>query len=114
MKKDDCIFCKIVAGEIPSQKIYEDEVCYAFRDIAPMAPEHALVIPKHHVDSLKEEKDEAVLGHLLAVCAKVAQTIGVDGDGYRVATNIGENGAQSVRHLHLHVLGGRKLSEKMC
>ncbi|MDR2514286.1 MAG: histidine triad nucleotide-binding protein [Christensenellaceae bacterium] len=109
----DCIFCKIAAGEIPSKLIYEDELCLAFHDISPMAKVHALVIPKAHHDSLQKAADDpALLGHLLRVCAIVAETLGL-ADGYRVVTNVGENGGQTVAHLHFHVLGGEKLSEKL-
>ncbi|MDR3085620.1 MAG: histidine triad nucleotide-binding protein [Christensenellaceae bacterium] len=109
----DCIFCKIAAGEIPSKFIYEDELCLAFHDISPMAKAHALVIPKAHHDSLQRASgDAALLGHLLRVCAVVAETLGL-ADGYRVVTNVGENGGQTVRHLHFHVLGGEKLSANL-
>ncbi len=110
---DDCIFCRIANGQIPTDFVYEDEVCAAFRDIAPQAKAHVLVVPKQHVASLAQAaKDEKLLGHLMNVCAIVAETLGL-ADGYRVATNVGENGRQSVKHLHLHVLGGELLSEKM-
>ena len=110
---EDCIFCKIIEGAVPSKVVYEDEVCKAFRDGAPQAPVHVLVVPKRHVESLaKAADDEALLGHLMRACALVAESLGL-ADGYRVVTNVGENGCQSVRHLHLHVLGGQRLSEKM-
>jgi histidine triad (HIT) family protein len=110
----DCLFCRIVSGEIPSTIVYQDEDCLAFRDINPQAPTHVLVIPRAHFSSLNEAaSDPALLGRLLAVCAKVAKMEGIDGDGYRVVTNIGINGAQSVRHLHFHVLGGKKMAEEM-
>ena len=110
----DCLFCKILAGEIPSNKVYEDEQCYAFRDIAPQAKTHVLVIPKRHIDSLAAagQEEKPLLGHMMLACAKIAAQEGLD-DGFRVVTNIGQNGRQSVKHLHLHVLGGELLSEKM-
>lgn len=110
----DCIFCKIIAGEIPSSKVYEDEFVLAFRDIAPQAPVHILVIPKVHVSSLAEVTDEAqgAVSHLLSVIPKIAKAEGLS-DGYRVVTNVGDHGCQSVKHLHFHILGGKKLSEQM-
>ncbi len=110
----DCIFCKIVAGDIPSSKVYEDETVLAFRDIAPQAPVHILVIPKAHVSSLDTVTKESVgaVSHLLSVIPEIARKEGLK-DGYRVVTNIGENGCQSVKHLHFHILGGKKLTENM-
>lgn len=111
---EDCIFCKIVDGEIPSTKVYEDECCYAFLDIAPQAKVHALVIPRAHSTSLEDVKeDEALLGHLMQVCAKVASALGMEKDGYRVVTNIGKHGRQTVFHLHIHVIGGEELTLSM-
>ena len=100
----DCLFCKIIAGEIPSTIVYEDADCIAIRDINPQAPTHVLVIPR---------ADPALVGRLMRACTEVAKREGVSEDGYRVVTNIGVNGAQSVQHLHLHVLGGVKLTERM-
>ena len=110
--RDDCIFCKIVAGEIPAEKVYEDELSLAFRDINPQAPTHALVIPRAHVASLNEagEEDEATLGHLLRVAARVAAEEGHGESGYRAVTNTGAGAGQSVFHIHVHVLGGRALT----
>jgi histidine triad (HIT) family protein len=107
----DTIFGKIVRGEIPADLVYEDEQALAFRDVAPQAPSHILVIPRKPIESLAHASDEdaALLGHLMRVCARVAQAEGLAEDGYRVVTNIGEHGGQSVLHLHLHVLGGRSL-----
>ena len=106
---NDCLFCKIIAGEIPSTKVYEDELCYAFYDIAPMAPKHFLVVPKKHLSSASEitEKDSAVVGHIFAVIAKLTKEL--DFDGFRVVTNCGEIAGQTVQHLHFHVLGGKPL-----
>lgn len=106
---DDCLFCKIANGEIESDILYEDEQCVAFRDIAPAAPVHILMIPKRHMASLKEADDEGLTGHLIHVAAKMAQDQGVADDGYRIVINTGENGGQTVSHLHVHLLGGRSL-----
>ena len=110
----DCLFCKIIAGDIPSNKVYEDEWCYAFFDIAPQAPTHVLVIPKLHVPSTDgiNAENSVYVAKIFEVIPKIAQSLGL-GDGYRVITNCGENGCQSVKHLHFHVLGGKKLSENM-
>ena len=110
----DCLFCKILKGEIPSKKAYENESVYAFYDIAPQAPTHILVIPKEHVasaDCITEENAELVSAVFTAI-PKIAEAAGL-GDGYRVITNVGENGCQSVKHLHFHILGGAKLPEQM-
>jgi histidine triad (HIT) family protein len=101
----NCIFCKIVAGEIPSKKLYEDELTYAFADIDPKAPTHALVVPRKHVSSL-DTADEALLGHLLSVVKHLAAELP---QGYRVVINTGPDGGQTVDHLHLHLLGGRPM-----
>ena len=110
----NCLFCAIINGDIPSKKVYEDEKCYAFHDIAPQAAVHFLVVPKEHIASVDEVNDEnsALVAHIFTVIPKIARELGLDG-GYRVVTNIGENGCQSVKHLHFHVLGGEKLSDKM-
>jgi histidine triad (HIT) family protein len=112
MAGDDCIFCKIVAGAIPAAKIFEDERAVAFRDINPQAPTHALVIPRAHVASLAEagEADEALLGHLLLVAARVARDEGLAESGYRTVINTGAGAGQTVFHIHVHLLGGRRLT----
>ena len=106
----DCLFCKIAAGEIPSTKLYEDELCFAFYDIAPQAPVHFLVIPKAHVGSVAEVNadNSAVVAHIFEVIPKIVAAEGVT-NGYRVLTNVGEDGGQSVKHLHFHIIGGTKL-----
>lgn len=106
----DCIFCKIAAGEIPSKKVYEDDLCYAFYDLDPQAPTHFLVIPKLHIASAIEINDEncSVVGHIYAVIAKVAKELGFD--SYRIVTNCGEQAGQTVFHLHFHVLSGRDMT----
>lgn len=106
----DCLFCKIIKGEIPSTKVYEDERILAFRDINPMAPTHILVIPKEHIGGVDEvtEENSAVVAYIFAKIAEIAKNEGLSG-GYRVVSNVGENGGQTVRHLHFHILGGKKL-----
>ena len=107
---NDCLFCKIIAGEIPSQKVYEDEQCYAFYDISPLAPTHFLVVPKIHFASAAEvtEENAAVVGHIYLVIAQLAKELGFQ-DGYRVVTNVGERAGQTVHHIHFHVLAGKQL-----
>jgi histidine triad (HIT) family protein len=111
---ENCLFCKILRGEIPSARVYEDENVYAFRDINPQAPVHVLVIPKTHVASADEITTEnaGLVAAVFAAIPKIAASEGL-GNGYRVITNIGEDGAQSVKHLHFHLLGGKKLPENM-
>ena len=111
---ENCLFCKILRGEIPSARVYEDENVYAFRDINPQAPVHVLVIPKTHVASADEitADNAALVAAVFAAIPKIAAAEGL-GNGYRVITNIGEDGCQSVKHLHFHLLGGTKLSENM-
>ena len=108
--KNDCLFCAIAAGEIPSNRVYEDELCYAFYDIAPQAPTHFLVIPKSHIGSVAEISGEnsAVVAHIFEVIAKVSRELGLE--SYRVVSNIGEQAGQSVHHLHFHVLSGRDIT----
>ena len=111
----DCLFCKIIAGEIPSAKVYEDEDTYAFRDINPQAPTHALVVSKKHIPDVAhhEELTDHELAACLRTCAKVAEMEGLTRDGYRIVNNCGENACQTVKHMHYHVLGGEKLAERM-
>lgn len=104
-----CLFCRIVSGDIPSSRVGENAHAVAFADIDPKAPVHLLVIPKRHVRSLHEAGDPEELAALLALAAQVAEDAGVADTGYRVVTNIGEDGGQSVSHLHFHVLGGRAM-----
>ena len=108
----DCIFCKIIAGEIPSTKVYEDEKVMAFRDVNPQAPVHVLIVPKKHMANVLE-CDAETAAALTAAIAKVATIEGVEQDGFRVLSNCGKNGCQSVNHLHIHLLGGKQLSERM-
>ncbi len=110
----DCLFCKIVKGDIPSTKVYEDESVFAFRDIAPQAKTHILVIPKEHIASVAEinEKNSAVVSHIFEVIAHIAKEEGLVG-GYRVVSNCGDDAGQTVHHLHFHILGGEKLSVEM-
>ena len=110
----DCLFCKIIKGEIPSKKIYEDEYCYSFADINPQAPHHYLVVPKNHIPSADavSAENSSVIAHIFEIIPKIAKLTGIE-NGYRVITNVGEDGCQSVKHLHFHILGGKKLSENM-
>lgn len=111
----DCIFCKIISGEIPSTKVYEDENVLAFRDINPMAPKHVVIIPKRHVQSLNalDSLSDAEQLALLRACRRVAELEGITESGYRVVSNCGPDADQSVQHLHFHVLGGGKLSARL-
>ena len=112
MTEADCLFCKIAAGTIPSEKVYEDDHALAFRDLKPQAPTHVLVIPKEHLDSLNDasQSDQALLGHLLRLVPKIANQLGIAESGFRTVINTGGDGGQSVDHLHLHLLGGRPLT----
>lgn len=112
---EDCLFCKIIRGEIPSEKVYEDEEILAFKDIDPAAPIHILVIPKKHIASLAhmEDGDEVIVGKIYAVINKIAEEQGIKAEGFRVIVNCGENGGQEVMHLHFHLLAGKKLGEKI-
>ena len=113
---EDCLFCKIIKGEIPSTKVYEDEEILAFNDINPAAPIHILVIPKKHITSLAhmEKEDEALVGRIYSVINKIAKQEGVDEKGFRVVVNCKEDGGQEVPHLHFHIIGGKKLGVKIC
>ncbi len=110
----DCIFCKIIAGDIPSAKVYEDELVYAFRDINPQAPTHILVIPKAHIASVNHItcENSAVVSHIFEVIPRIAAEEGLTG-GYRVVSNCGSDAGQTVHHLHFHILGGKTLSLEM-
>ena len=110
----DCLFCKIIKGEIPSTKVYEDDLCYAFRDIAPMAPTHILVVPKTHIPSVDgiTAENSAVVAHIFEVIPQLAKAEGLK-DGYRVVSNCGDHAGQTVKHLHFHILGGKQLSLTM-
>lgn len=109
---ENCIFCKIVRGEIPSEALYEDERCYAFHDIEPQAPVHVLIVPREHIARVAETEptDEALLGHLLWVGAQIARRERIADGGYRLVINNGVHGGQAVEHLHVHLLGGRQMN----
>ncbi len=111
----DCLFCKIIKGEISANKVYEDEEILAFHDIEPAAPIHILVIPKKHITSLAhmEKEDEAIIGKIYGVINKIAEDKGFKEEGYRVVVNCGKNGGQTVMHLHFHILAGRQFGEKI-
>ena len=108
----DCIFCKIVNGDIPSNKVYEDDTVLAFHDIAPQMPVHVIVIPKMHIASAAEvnEDNSSVIGHIFEVIPKIAKDLGLD-NGFRIINNYGKDGGQTVGHIHFHILGGKTLSE---
>lgn len=110
----DCLFCAIIKGDIPSNKVYEDEFCYAFLDIAPQAPVHCLVVPKAHIASADEinAANAGAVTKIFEAIPTIAKKLRLE-DGYRIISNVGENGCQSVKHLHFHILGGKKLSENM-
>lgn len=106
---DNCLFCRIIGGEIPSSKVFEDEVCFAFNDISPQAPAHVLIVPREHFSSLDTAAagHRETLGHLLLTAAAIARSKGFSDDGYRVVINTNGDGGQTVFHLHVHLLGGR-------
>lgn len=111
----DCLFCKIINGDIPSKKVYEDDNVYAFYDINPNAPVHVLVVPKKHIESLDAVNGDNIgdVSHVLQAIPKIAEMLGLK-NGYRVVSNIGFDGGQTVKHLHFHILGGTKLPDKVC
>ena len=110
----NCLFCKIIAGEIPSAKVYEDELCFAFRDINPQAPTHILVVPKAHIESMNgiSAENSAVVAHIFEVIPKIAEAENL-ANGYRVVSNCGPDAGQTVFHLHFHILGGKTLALEM-
>lgn len=105
---NDCIFCKIIKGDIPSTKVYEDQLVYAFRDIQPAAPQHILIVPKEHICCANklDEQHESLVGHIILTAAKLAKDLGFADSGYRIINNCGENAGQTVFHLHFHLLAG--------
>lgn len=111
---ENCLFCRIIAGDIPSTKVYEDDLCFAFKDINPQAPVHVLVIPKAHIESaaVVDGSNSVLVAHIFEVIPKIARELGLDG-GFRVVSNAGDDGCQSVHHLHFHILGGAHLSETL-
>lgn len=108
---DDCLFCKIIKGEIPSAKVYEDDKVLAFKDIEPQAPVHVLIIPKEHIKSAAQITEEncAIVGYIFSVAAKIAKEAGLE-DGYRIVNNCGDSAGQTVKHLHFHLMGGRQFT----
>ena len=110
MRKDDCLFCKIVSGEIPCTKVYEDDGVLAFEDVNPQMPAHTLIVPKNHYDNLAEEIPNDELGQLFAAVKKVAEAKGVSESGFRIIVNNGEDAQQVIRHVHVHVLGGASMN----
>ena len=109
----DCIFCKIAAGEIPSQLVYEDQSVVAFKDLAPKAPVHVLIVPKKHIKSIAQfqDEDKELAAHIFVdIVPKLAAQLGIADNGFRVVINTGDDGGQTVHHLHVHLLGGRKMT----
>lgn len=111
MRKDDCIFCKIAAGEIPATVVYEDDAVVAFEDLNPMMPVHTLIIPKDHYDNIADGIPDGVMAHLMQTVGKVADLKGVRGSGFRTVVNTGDDACQSVHHVHVHVLGGAQMND---
>ncbi len=111
MKKDDCLFCKIVAGEITSNNVYEDDYVLAFDDVAPMMPVHTLIVPKNHYDNIGDAISDTDMAHLMGAVKKVADIKGITESGYRVVINTGDDACQSVHHVHVHVLGGAPMND---
>lgn len=109
---NDCLFCKIIAGDIPSEKIYEDEYTYAFNDISPVAPIHVLIIPKKHISMINDvdEEDAEIMGRLFVAAQKISKQLGVADEGFRTVMNCGEAAGQTVFHVHMHLLAGRELT----
>jgi len=112
---DDCLFCRIISGDIPGTIVYRDEETTAFRDIHPVAPTHILIVPNRHIDSINalEQADEKLVGHLHRVAGQIAKTEGIDQTGYRVITNTGPDAGQTVFHIHVHLIGGQKMKHPM-
>ena len=111
----DCLFCKIATKEMPSEKVYESEFVYAFKDINPVAPVHIIVIPKTHIESANaiNEENSKEVQKVFEVIPKIAKMAMIDETGYRVITNIGEDGGQTIKHIHFHIIGGKKLGDKL-
>lgn len=112
---DNCLFCRIIKGEIPSQKLYEDQYCYAFADIQPQAPGHALIVPRRHAEGLSDldALSDTEIAACLRASSAVAKALGMEESGYRLVSNCGEHACQSVQHLHFHIMGGRQLTGEM-
>lgn len=111
MRKEDCLFCKIVEGSIPSTKVYEDEHVYAFEDINPMMPVHTLIVPKNHYDNIADNIPAEELGNLFSAVQKIAELKGIVEDGFRVVVNTNDHSCQTVHHIHIHVLGGEQMND---
>ncbi len=109
--KEDCLFCKIAAGDVPSTKVYEDERVCAFEDVNPQMPVHTLIVPKNHYDNIADGIPDEEMGYLFNTVAKVAKLKGIDKSGFRVIVNTGDDACQSVHHIHVHVLGGEQMND---
>jgi len=112
----DCVFCKIVKGELPAKVVYEDDLIMAFHDINPQRKVHVLVIPKKHIASMNDltEEDKELMGHLMVKIPEIAKKLGVDKDGYRLIVNTGKHGGQEIYHIHFHLLGGEPVGPMVC
>lgn len=112
---EDCIFCKIINNEIPSNKVYEDDEILAFKDVNPQMPIHILVVPKKHIKSILDlsKEDEQLVGKIFSIIKKIAIDLGIEENGFRVISNCGEDAGQTVKHLHFHILAGEKMSDKI-
>lgn len=108
-----CIFCKIIRGEVETKKVYEDELVLAFNDVNPLAPVHLLIIPKKHIESVNDLDDELLAGRMLVVAKELAKKKGIDQDGYKLLMRVGDDGGQEVPHIHLHLIGGAPLAERI-
>jgi histidine triad (HIT) family protein len=115
MAKEDCLFCKIVSGEIPSEQVFKDDLVTAFRDIHPVAPTHILIVPNEHIDNTNDltRSHEKLAARMLTVVPKLARQEGVDESGYRLIMNAGPDGRQEVMHMHMHLIGGQKMKHPM-
>ncbi len=111
VEEENCIFCKIIKKQIPCEVLYEDDTVIGFKDISPQAPIQVIIIPKEHIDDLNcmQEDNSAIIGHIFMVAKKIAKSLGIAESGYRVVNNCGEQGGQTVQHIHFHLLGGRML-----
>lgn len=115
MRDPDCLFCKIVAGEIPSSKVYEDDLLFAFRDINPLAPTHVLIVPKKHIQDNNDfsQEDEIIAGRMFSAVKTIAAQEGIAENGYRLIMNTGPHGRQEINHLHMHLIGGQVMQHPM-
>lgn len=109
--KEDCLFCNIIDKKIPAKLVYEDDKVVAFNDISPQAPVHVLIVPRQHIDTLNDLEDANLVGHMILTAKKIGSVLGINDSGYRLIMNCNEDGGQTVFHIHLHLLGGKRLGE---